>query len=254
MLSRLLTADLATLLLVFCRIGSAIMVMPGFGDAFVAARVRLLIALTLTLVVAPTVAGTIPELPDALPGAVIVIVGEIAVGLMIGIAARVSVAALQTAGSIVAFQASLSNAFTQDAVSAQQGEVVSVFLSTVGVLLVFATDLHHAMLSALVDSYSVFVPGATPPIGDAVDTITRLVAESFRLAVQIAAPFIVVGIVLFIGLGLIARLMPQVQIFFLATPVQVVLGVILMGLTLSTGMGLFLGHFEDTLDLFRPKS
>jgi flagellar biosynthesis protein FliR len=242
----LLTADLLSFFLVFCRLGAAMMVLPGFGDTFVAPRLRLALALALTLVVTPVVGTTLPMLGDEAP-VVALLVMEIGVGLFLGITVRLLMAALQVAGTIIGFQISLANALVADVASAQQGALPSSLLSTLGLVLVFVTDLHHVMLAGLVDSYRVLPPGGLPPIGDFTETVARLVADSFRIGLQLAVPFILVGILTSVGMGLLTRLMPQAQIFFVAMPLQIMLGLLVFGLTLSVGMGWFMSVFEDRL-------
>ncbi|MBI3709260.1 MAG: flagellar biosynthetic protein FliR [Proteobacteria bacterium] len=117
-------------------------------------------------------------------------------------------------------------------------------------LLIFVTDTHHLMLRALVDSYQVFRPGAALPIGDFAEATTRVVAESFLLAVKISAPFIVMGLVGFVALGFLQRLMPQVQVFFVATPLQIAFGLLGLALTTAAVMTVFLDGFESVLGLF----
>jgi flagellar biosynthetic protein FliR len=115
-----------------------------------------------------------------------------------------------------------------------------------GVFLIFASNLHHLMLMAVIDSYSLFVPGAPLPVGDFSDVAARIASKSFLLAMQISAPFIVMGMLFYLGMGLLARLMPQVQIFFIAMPVQIFLGFTVMAMTLSASMMWFLGAFQNT--------
>ncbi len=247
MLERLLAADLAALFLVFCRIGSAIMLLPGFGESFVSPRVRLLLAAAVTLVAAPVVIPSLPALPQgALPGTGLILT-EIGVGIFLGAGARLMMSALQVAGSVIAVQTNLANAFTFDPVAAEQGAVTTGFLSMTGMVLVFATDLHHLMLTGLIDSYRTFVPGALPPLGDFADAVTRIVAEAFRIGIQLAAPFIVVGILVNVGMGLLARLMPQIQIFFIATPLQIGLGLFVFALSLGVGLTWFIEGYEADL-------
>ncbi len=126
-----------------------------------------------------------------------------------------------------------------------EGSLIGTFLNVVGVFMIFVTDLHHLMLIALADSYTVFVPGVAPPLGEMSRTAAEFVARSFLLGVQIAAPFIVVGLVFYIGLGLLARLMPQVQVFFIAIPLQIMLGFSVMAMTMSAGLYWFLTNFES---------
>ena len=114
-----------------------------------------------------------------------------------------------------------------------------------GVFLIFFANLHYLMLMGVIDSYSLFVPGAAIPVGDFTEVGSHMLGQSFLLAMQISAPFLVVGFVFYLGLGLLARLMPQVQVFFIIMPLQIVLGFLILAATLSAGMMWFLGHFED---------
>lgn len=244
MLERVLSTDLLSFFLVFSRLGAAMMLLPGFGETFVAPRVRLLLALCLAAICTPVVAPALPQLSSGLD-MIALLLTEIGVGLFIGTAARMLTSALQTAGTVIAFQISLSSAFVFDPASGQQNAVTASFLSTMGLVLLFVTDLHHLLLRGLIESYSIFIPGSLPPLGDFVDTITRITAKSFRVGIQLAAPFVLIGVLLSVGLGLLSRLMPQIQIFSIAIPVQLLTGFLAMLLTVSYGMTWFLGVFED---------
>ena len=234
-------------LLVFARIGAGLMVLPGIGDAFVPPRVRLLLALLLSLLVAPVVADQLPGLPTSLWALLVLLVGEIIIGLFIGLLSRLLLTALEIAGMVISFNMSLANAFVFNPAAATQGSLVGAFLLMVALVLIFVTDLHHLMLLSLTDSYDLFRVGQLPPLGDMADMVARLVAEAFTIALRIAAPFIVVGMVFNLGLGLIARLMPQMMIFFVAIPVQLMLGLAILALVISAMMLFWLGHFEERL-------
>ena len=227
------------------RIGAAMMLLPGFGESYVAPRIRLIIAIALALAVTPIVSDSLPPMPGNALHLFILIGGEIVIGLFFGALARFLVSALHVAGVIIGFQTSLANAQIFDPINAQQGSLLGTFLNVVGVFLIFASDLHHMMLIALADSYTVFVPGAPLPFDQLSHTAARFVGRSFVLGLQIAAPFVVVGLVFYIGLGLLARLMPQVQVFFIAIPLQIMLGFSVMAMTLSAGMFWFLTNFES---------
>ncbi len=245
MLQQLIPNDLFSLLLVFARVGGAIMLLPGFGENYVSPRIRLLFALAITVVLTPVVIDKVPGQPDSLLGVFFLVGGEVLIGVFFGGLARIMVSALHVSGTIIGFQASLGNATLLDPGTEQQASLVATFVNVIGVFLIFAADLHHLMLMALVDSYSVFLPGAPPPMSDLSETVSRVFSQSFALGVQIAAPFIVVGLVFYIGVGLLARLMPQVQVFFIAMPIQIMLGFLLMVLTLSAGMLWFLANYES---------
>ena len=108
-----------------------------------------------------------------------------------------------------------------------------------GVLLViFALDLRRLMLRALVESYQLFVPGEALPFGDFAEMIARVMSKTFLLAFQLATPFIAAATIFYLGVGLLARLMPQVHDFFVAMPLQITLGLIMMSLALPFVMRL----------------
>lgn len=250
MLDQILSGGLWGFMLVFARVGSAVTLLPGFGEAYVSPRVRLAIGLALAFVVAPLVAGQLPPLPGSMWAVALLIGTEVVIGLLFGTIARLLLVGLQTAGMIIAFQTSLASALINEPSSAQQGSIIGNFFLAMGVLLIFITNLHHLLLGGLVDSYSLFGPGVMPPAGDMAEMVTRIVAVSFDMAMRIAAPYIVVGLVFYLGLGLLARLMPQVQVFFIAIPLQIVLSFFVMLLTVAAGMMWFLDHFDRTMGGF----
>jgi flagellar biosynthetic protein FliR len=249
-LERLLTAEVFSLLLVFARTGTALMLLPGFGENYVSARFRLLLALAFTIVVAPVVASHLPPLPASPVILALLVGGEVGIGIFIGTVGRIMVVTLEIAGSLVSFQVGLASAAIFNPLISDQGQLLSVLITITGMVLLFQTDMHHLMLRAIVDSYTLFVPGALPPMGDFTETISKLVARSFLIALQMTAPFLVVATMMYIALGLIARLMPQLQIFFLALPLQIALGFLILVLTLSTIMLWFLNNFADVMRSF----
>lgn len=247
MLDDLVTGDVFALSLVFARLSAAVMLLPGFSENFVSARVRLAIALALTVVVTPVVSHTLPAVPTGVFSGFVLIAGEILIGVFMGGMVRMLVSSLHIAGVIIGFQTSLANASFFDPANAQQGSVIAAFLNIIGIFMIFVSDLHHLMLMVIADSYTLFAPGAPLPLGDFSETVTRILSESFVLGIQLASPFIVVGTIFYAGLGLLGRLMPQMQVFFIAIPLQIVLAFLIMAMTLSAGMLWFLSNFQDSL-------
>ncbi|MGB8274690.1 MAG: flagellar biosynthetic protein FliR [Alphaproteobacteria bacterium] len=247
MLQDVLQADVFAFFLVFARMGAAVMLMPGLGESYVSARIRLMIALAIALVVTPVVSDTLPPQPDSPAALVLLMGGEVMVGLFLGMVARIVFNALQTAGMIIAYQTGMANAFIADPTAAVQGALFGVFLGVLGILIIFETGLHQLLLSAVIDSYHVFVPGHLPPLDDFSRVVARVVADSFDLSVRMAAPFLVVALVFYLGLGLLGRLMPQIQVFFIALPLQVVLGLVVLMLTIIAIMNWFAGAYENTI-------
>src|SRR5690606_18658470 len=125
------------------------------------------------------------------------------------------------------------------------------FLSFLGITLIFATDLHHVALAAIHDSYMIFAPGAPLMFGDVAQMAIQTIAGAFVIGVQMSAPFIVFGLVFYLGMGILARMMPQLQVFFVAMPATISVGLVLLALLLSMMMGWYLMHYEDTLATLR---
>lgn len=250
MLGALLPSNVFGFLLIFARVGAIIMVAPALGEILIPARVRLAIALTTTLAIWPVASQSLPAAPDSVIGSGLIIVGEVLVGLLIGGTARMIMAALHVGGSVIAFQTGLAVSQTFDPTQGIQAAIVSSFLTLLGVVTVFAADLHLLILQAISNSYNLFPPGNYAPFGDFAQFAIRQVAASFALGIQIAAPFIVYGLTFYVGLGLIARLMPQLQVFFIAMPMNIFLGFVLMLFLVSGIMMWFLQHFQDGLAPF----
>lgn len=247
MLAALMTDDVFVFMLVFTRLGAALMVMPGIGDSYVSPRIRLLFALLMTAVVLPPLMPRLPAPPGEALMLALMLGGEVMIGVFIGQMARILVAALEVGGTVIGMQTSLGNAFIFNPAMGSQGSLPSMFLTTLGVLLIFVTDLHHLLLLGLANSYEAFPVGVVPPVDDMADTISRLVAQSFLIGIQIGAPFLVVGLIFYVGLGLLSRLMPQMQIFFIAIPLQIAIGLTVMALVLSGTMLFWLGRFQNGL-------
>jgi flagellar biosynthetic protein FliR len=233
-------------LLMFARIGGLVMLMPGIGDRTVPARARLGLALLLTLVFYPMNAGRYPDDIAADPtGMIILFIGEIVVGVALGLLARMLVSAAATAGTVIAFQIGLSFSQTVDPTQGQQGVIFGSFMALTGTVLIFVLDLHHILIAGLAGSFDVFPPGAPIMAGDMAMLATETLAGAFRVGVQIAAPFIVFGLLLSLGLGVLAKLIPQMQVYFVAMPMQIWLGLLLFALLFSTMMAWYMGRLED---------
>lgn len=245
----MLTAEAFAVFLVFARVGAAFAVLPGFAEASVPVRIRLVAAATVAFVLAPVVAGGLPRLPEGPLALAALLFGEIGTGLFLGMIARISVAALQTAGAVIGLQSGMSSATMFDPAFGQSVAVTSSFMTIVALLLIFVTDMHHLMLAAIAESYGVFPAGDLPRFDDVIEAGVRVVSDSFRLGVQIAAPALVVGTVFFVGMGLLARLMPQMQVFFIALPAQIVIVMIATAVTIGLALTLFLDGFRDHLSI-----
>jgi len=235
-------------ILIATRIGGAIAFLPGFGEGYITLQAKVALVLAITMVMAPVLESKIPAMPPATIQAALLLGAEFMIGAFLGLLARLIYIALEVGGMIIAFQLSLGNATVFNPAMATQGSVVSVFLVITGGVLLFATNMHHLMLLTVLDSYTLFEPGISFPTGDMADFFARTLSNSFVLAVQMASPFLVIGLVFYAAMGLLGRLMPQIQVFFLAIPLQSMLGFFVLFLIITALFTWFLTSFENTLE------
>ena len=233
--------------LIFARLGAIVMLIPGIGETFIPPRTRLGFALLFSLLLGPIVGPGVPPIPgevSALGGAVI---KELLIGLMIGAILRLFMSSLTVAGEIVSIQTTLSFAQTANPTEAVPSTSIGTFLGMLGLLLVMTTDLHHLFLGAIVRSYTIFPFARAVPVADAGQLAVQTVGRSFALGLQMAAPVMVFSVVFTVATGLVARVMPQFQVFFVATPLQVLLGLSVFALSLGAIGMVWVDHYRDLL-------
>jgi len=238
--------------LVFARTGAMIMLLPAVGDTAVPPRVRLAIALAVSIALTPTLAaaypGPLPSQPMALGFA---LAKEVTAGIVVGGMARIIMSALSVAGYLIATQTGLAYAQTIDPTMGEQGAIVDTFFTLLGTVLIFATNLHHLAIHAIVGSYTLLPPGAALPTGDLAELSIRLTSGAFALGLQLAAPFLVFGFAVYAAIGLLARLMPQLQVFFIAMPINILFGFFILMLLLGSLMTVFLDYFAAQMGAFQ---
>jgi flagellar biosynthetic protein FliR len=250
MLQEFLTTGVFAFIIIFVRFGTAMMIMPGIGDSFVPSNIRLYIALGFSLALTPVLQPLVPTPIPAFGAMLVIIVVEFVTGLFIGTIARILMMALDTAGMLISTASGIANAQVFNPSLAVQGSVFGAFFSVMGVTLLFVTNLHHLLIYGLVESYQMFPIGGVPDTGSMAELMAKAVSASFLTGFQISLPFIIVSLFLFIVMGVLSRLMPQVQIFMLALPAQILLALVTLSITLSSIMLFFISRFEDGMVYF----
>src|SRR5262245_21863235 len=249
-----LPALAAAFMLMFARIGTMVMLLPGLGELSVPVRVRLVVALVLTAVLLPLHRAAYAVDLGATGPVMLAFGEEFLIGAVLGLTARLTIAALQVAGSIVAQQLGLGFVTAVDPTQGQQGMLVGNFLTVLGVTVLFATNLHHLVIAALNDSYALFRPGEVPVTGDMAALVTRTAGGAFRIGVQLSAPFLVFGLLFNLGLGVLSRLMPQMQVFFVGMPASILIGFLILLLVIGAMLSVFHDYLEGVLRQLAPYS
>ena len=248
----LLPALAATFMLVFARVGAMVMLMPGLGETNIPVRIKLAIALLLTLIILPLHRTAYQVDLTSMSSLGVLMVHEIVIGIVLGATARVTLSALAVAGSVIAQQLGLGFVTAVDPTQGQQGLLIGNFLTILGMTLLFATDSHHLVIAALNESYRIFSPGEVMPSGDVAALATRAFATAFKIGMQLSAPFLVFGLVFNIGLGVLARLMPAMQVYFVGVPLSIMIGFLIFGFVLAGMMGTYLNYFAGVMHELTP--
>ncbi|WP_027133627.1 flagellar biosynthetic protein FliR [Geminicoccus roseus] len=233
LLAELVVADVVACFLVFARIGTAMMILPMFGEPWLTMRGRLVMALVTAFVLVPASGVQAPPVPD--PARMFVpVVSEMAVGAFLGLLVRSVFAALHVAGATIAMHAGLQVASMFDPNEATQSTIPSILLSTTILTLMFAADAHHLLLAGLARSYEVLPFGLLPDAGYLSEAMTRAGSRAFDLAFRVAGPVILVALLLNAVLGVMNRMMPTLQVLFIAAPLQIMVGLLVLAAALGS--------------------
>jgi flagellar biosynthetic protein FliR len=236
--------------LIFARLSAVVLLLPGIGESYVPPRIRLSFALAMALMLFPVLAASAPPEPSTVSGVAAAVIKEILIGGMIGGVLRMFMGALAVAGEVVSLQTTLSFSQTANPGQAQPTTSVGAFLGLFGLLLVMVTDLHHLFFSAIVRSYTLFPYSRAIQVNDAATLAVQTVGKSFALGLQMAAPVVVFSLVFNIATGLVGRVMPQFQIFFVATPLMLLLGLSVFALSLGVIGMVWVDRYRDLLAIF----
>jgi flagellar biosynthetic protein FliR len=223
------------LVLVFSRIGAACIMLPGVGEAELPGTVRAGFTLALTVLLLPVLAPLLPAVPSS-PWLIFgMVAAEVATGLWLGWLPRLLMQALPVAGQFASTMMGLASVLQPDPGLGPQTTALSRLFSLAAPVALFASGLYALPLAALAGSYHLIAPGALLPVADGAPSAVAAVGEAFALALRLAAPFVAAGLVWQGGLGLLARLVPNLQVFAAAMPGQILAGLVLLTL-LGAGM------------------
>lgn len=236
--------------IVFARLGTALIFMPGFGETQIPVRVRLSFALVLCAALLPAtpVRNVLPTDPLAMG---LLLGTEATIGLWIGLSARILLSALQFAGYQVGQVSGLANAFGPSFGAFEGATMVATLLLVSAVAMIFVTDTHHLILRALLSSYDLFVPGQPLMVEDMTQQIIKAGAKSLYIGTAISAPFFVMGVVLNLGMGLANRMMPQLPVFFVAASLLIAAGLYILAVAIPSILDFYIMETREWLSTFR---
>ena len=227
-LTDLILGQSFALLLVLARVGAVFALLPGLGESGAPAMLKAGLGLALSVLLLPALEPLLPPRPTNDLALALLIAAELLNGLWFGWLARVLTSSLPVAGQFVADFAGLSNVLQPSPDLGGQTTAVARLYEVAVPALVLSSGLYTLPLSALAGFYRLVPPGAAPWAADGAALTVAAVADGFGLALRLASPFVLAAIAWNTAIGLVARMVPRLQIYFVALPGQIGLALLLL--------------------------
>lgn len=242
---------LLAVFLLFCRIGACLMIIPGFGSNRIPARVRLFVALSVSLALSPLLApGVQVALPDEQLGTVAWFIGtELLTGAFIGFLGRIFLAALETLTTLVSMAIGLSNMPGMPIDGTDTLPPVASLFTVAATAMVFITNQHWEILRGLAASYEAIPPGQPLAAVTGLEQFAEQLGRTFLLALRVCSPFVVYTVVVNFAVGLINKLTPQIPVYFISMPFVIAGGLYFLYLVIAEAIMIFLDGYFHWLQL-----
>lgn len=222
-------SDFISHLAIFLRISSFLVAIPLFGPG-VPSLAKLGLGALLTLLIRPVV--PVPPLPEELLEYALVVVGEVAVGLAMGLVVTTVMAALYVAGQFIDVPMGFGMVNVVDPQTGAQIPVIAQFQFVIAMLLLFVVNGHHVLLRVLAESFVALPIGGAGVGGGMVEVVTQVFSAMFLLGLRIALPVMGALFIADVSLGIVARAVPQINVFFVGFPLKIALGFTMLTLIL----------------------
>jgi flagellar biosynthesis protein FliR len=225
------SASVLAVFLIFCRVGTCMMVAPGYARVNIPMQVRLFLAISVTLMLAPLLDASVrPAVEGAAAWDVIrLILSELFVGLVIGLSARMFFAALETMATFIASGVGLTMPSVID--DNEHVPALVPLITLTATVVFFVTDQHWELLRGLIGSYRVWLPATGISAEGGLAQLVEQLSVAFTLALRVASPFVVYAVIVNFAVGLANKLTPSIPVYFISIPFVLTGGLLLLYLT-----------------------
>ncbi len=231
---------------VLCRVAAVVSFMPGLGANYIPTYIKIGISMVLSVIISPIVSHNFTgAITHSLNDILIITINETLFGLAIGLICNILMNALQIAGNIISTQSGLNSSEVLDPVTGTQNFMIGNLLSITFSVMFLASDLQYLIINGIIHSYDVI---HISYISDITFSIVKIFAHSFETACKVSAPMLVIGIVFYFCAGVLNRLMPNMQIFFVMTPMQIWVSFYILMITLSGLLLWYIDHYARTIE------
>ncbi len=219
-------------LVVLVRTGAILAALPLLGGRTVPQRIKVGLAVAVSVILTPVVTFSLH--PNWLePGYLVMAVGaELLVGLILGLAMRLVMAAVELAGNVLGFQVGFAMANVLDPVTQVQTPVFGQLMTVLATLLYFQVDGHLLVLLALGSSFQLIPPFGAHLSAPLLPDVTGLMQRTYDIGMRLALPVMAATFLVHITMGLLGRLVPQMNILLTSFPITISVGLIVLGLGL----------------------
>jgi flagellar biosynthesis protein FliR len=217
---------------VFIRVGALIFMLPLFGATGIPSLWKAGLSFLLAVIIVPLVPMTL-TFPESDLGILLGVCSEILISFLLAILAKLFLASVQLAGQFLGFQMGFNVASVMDPQTGGQSTVISQFLYIFTILLFFSINGHHLFIRAMVESFQAVPPLSFRLSPSLMKVLVKISGEMFLIAIKMAAPILVALFLSNLCLGIVARTVPQVNILMIGFPLNIALGLILLGVTLN---------------------
>lgn len=240
--------------LLFTRIAAAVMVFPALSDPSINVRARLLVTLGISFILFPLLSSNLPALPEQVGVMMLLLFSEMIIGILLGLGARLMMAAMSFAGELIAFLAGFQSASLFDPQTATNTSAPTIILTLCAGVVLLGLNLHHQLILAIVESYQIFKPGMLPDVGEVSAAYITMMMILTSLGLQLAAPVMVAGVLANALFGVLNRLVPQLQTFFVSVPVSITISLLIIIAGIGTMLQLWATATQSKLTLFQVES
>lgn len=213
---------------VFVRVGALMAVLPAFSMTNVPPRVRVALALVLSLVTGPIATGPTPVGDHRFVAAV---AGELGVGLILGFVCRMMVFTIEVAGALITTDIGLQMSSAFSPLTNSATNVPTTLLQWLGLMLMFALNLHHWMIAAIVRSYTLVPIGGFHVSEALANDLIRRSSVIFSIGVEMATPLMAVSFVITMVFALLNRAVPALNVFTDSFAIRILTGLSVFGMT-----------------------
>lgn len=207
------------ILMTFSRVGSIFMFLPGIGETKVNSRIRLILSLFISAILTPLVFDYIPDMPNHPMMILLYLCKEISIGIFFGLMIKIIFSSLQIAGTLISMQSSLGSAMVFDPHQRNDNLILTNLYTITATTIYYAAFLDHHVIEGIIESYRTIQPGDFM-IDDIVESLYIAVSKSMVIGFKLSTPVVVVAIIIYVTGGILSKLMPGIQVFFLIVPIQ----------------------------------